>query len=410
MGTLAGRRAAHVVTILLSTLGAVFSQAAAGGVAAPSGWSDTREGEVRVLARGGLVIRIGPWERLGSSSLRDWLLKHSDRAPPGVALVSSQTPKRDDKTRAQIVTRRIRIGGKSGQSTLGACPGEGNSARTIELYGANGAMLNLLNLMPGSTFMEKVCLDTSGSREAKAAGAAVPARKPAPAQGPPPGAGASDLKTPSTPLKPVPAPARFKDLRGVIVMGIQPGGMFGTTSDTIATFSDGTYTSDLHALFNDGVEASRRKHPKRWGQWRERAGKLELKGHRDKAFDTTRGDWIATPGGADQRLQGCFGDLNSSSGADYGGSTTIGKASTWCFWPDGRFTHSSTVFGASHGGGVSAVMRSSSPRTRGRYRIDGYRVSFVYDDGRQVRGSFSYLNKSRTHIGLNGRRFMGAGK
>lgn len=44
---------------------------------------------------------------------------------------------------------------------------------------------------------------------------------------------------------------------------------------------------------------------------------------------------------------------------------------------------------------------------RGRYRIDGNAALFVYDDGHKVLKAFGFLNDDRTHIALDGTRFIG---
>lgn len=201
------------------------------------------------------------------------------------------------------------------------------------------------------------------------------------------------------------APSGLKDLRGVLVYGIQAGGMFGLTTDVIATFTDGTYSSDLTRLFAKGKAVSKARKPKRWGKWRLRGGKLELKGYRDKTFETTHGDWIARPGRANLKLNGCYGNITSASSTPYGGGTTVGNASSWCFKPNGRFSHSSTGFATSSGtvrGGTS-----SSRKNGGRYHINGYTAHFIYDDGKQLTSAFSYLNDKKSHIAINGKRYMG---
>ena len=189
-------------------------------------------------------------------------------------------------------------------------------------------------------------------------------------------------------------------------MGIQPGGMFGTTEDFIALFDDGTYTTDLHGAFGGSVKMARNKKPASWGKWRRRGGKLQLQRHDMSEYKKPIGNWRTTPAKPDERLRGCFGRLTSTSGADYNSGTTVGVASSWCFWPNGRFTNSSTAFGNSSDE-VGVTMRATSPKARGRYRLDGYGARFVYDDGHEVTAAFCFANDDNTHIALNGRRFMG---
>ena len=210
------------------------------------------------------------------------------------------------------------------------------------------------------------------------------------------------------PLPPVKKLDGLVEVRGMITYGIQAGGMYGTTEDFIALFDDGTYSRDLPRTFGVSKAESKAERPNYWGQWRKRGGELELKGiASDTEFDTTSGDWLAVPGGQDHKLSGCYGRLTSTSGADYLSGTTVGLARTWCFYPSGRFTNNSTAFGSSSNPGVS--MRVSD-KARGRYRIDGNMARFVYDDGHEVMAVFGYINEDRTHIMLNGKRFMGSKK
>ena len=198
-------------------------------------------------------------------------------------------------------------------------------------------------------------------------------------------------------------PDGLVELRGIIVMGIQGDGTFGVGDDFIALFDDGSYTSDLANTFNDSIDVSKRKKPKKWGHWRTHKDTIELRDHNDSDFEETSGSWRIEPVGEDHRLSGCFGRLSSNSGGEYTGSTIVGVARTWCFWPDGRFTNASTAFGSS-----SDVSMGVSDKSRGSYRIDGYVALITYDDGHTITAAFGYANDKGDHILLNGRRFMGA--
>ena len=201
------------------------------------------------------------------------------------------------------------------------------------------------------------------------------------------------------------APEGLVELRGIIAMGIQADGTFGVGDDFIALFDDGSYTSDLANTFIEGIDVSKRKKPKRWGHWRARNETIELRGHKDNEFEETMGSWRIEPSGEDHRLSGCFGRLNSSSGGDYTGSTIVGVARTWCFWPDGRFTNSSATFGSS-----SDLSMGVSDKAQGSYRIDDYVAKFTYDDGHTITAAFGYASDEGNHILVNGRRFMGSNK
>jgi hypothetical protein len=210
---------------------------------------------------------------------------------------------------------------------------------------------------------------------------------------------------PSTPLAKAVPPEGFKELRGIIIMAIQPGGMFGMTSDVIALLNDGSYTSDLKTLFAKGRSASMKNKPSRWGKWKISGDDLLLKEYKSKEFSETRGDWIARPAPSDLKLNGCYGNITAASDTPYGGKHTVGNASSWCFKPDGRFAHSSTGF-ATASGGVSGGTFSKR-KQGGRYRIDNYTAKFVYDDGTELVTAFCFLSEDKSHIAINGKRYMG---
>jgi len=220
----------------------------------------------------------------------------------------------------------------------------------------------------------------------------------------------TEISKDKIPLKPAAAlkkarpPKGFKDIRGVVVFGIQAGGLFGLTSDVIATFNDGTYTSDLQRVFAEGVAASKAAKPKRWGRWRMKGGKLQLKQGMGK-YEPTRGDWVARPGASNMKLNGCFGNITSASSSPYGGNTSVGNASSWCFKPDGSFAHSSTGFATASGDVMGGA--ASSRKSGGQYYIDGYVARFVYDDGKEIVTAFCFLNEKKSHIAINGKRYMG---
>ncbi|MFI8605964.1 hypothetical protein ACIGCP_15975 [Cellulophaga baltica] len=200
------------------------------------------------------------------------------------------------------------------------------------------------------------------------------------------------------------APDGLVELRGLLGTGMQSTGMVGTTSNVIALFKDGTFTSDIGYTFSAGVAASKRKNPKRWGQWRMRNNELELKEHDEAQFEEAR-DWLTEPASKDLKLNGCYGKITSSSYSGYGGGSTVGNASSWCFQPNGRFSHSKTGFANATGDVMGST--SSNKKSGGRYYLSDYTARFIYDDGTEVTTSFCFLNKKKTHIAINGKRLMG---
>lgn len=175
-------------------------------------------------------------------------------------------------------------------------------------------------------------------------------------------------------LQPVDKLDGLKEVRVVIVFGIQAGGMFGTTEDFIALFEDGTYSSDLPRTFGVSKTASKKKKPKYWGSWRMRNGVLELKTSNDKAFDTTSRNWLAVAGTIDQKLSGCYGNITSTSGADYISGTTVGLARSWCFYPNGRFTNKASSYGSSSSPTVTMGVSNKARQVSHRWKYGAIRL------------------------------------
>ncbi|WP_036152065.1 hypothetical protein [Maribacter forsetii] len=207
-----------------------------------------------------------------------------------------------------------------------------------------------------------------------------------------------------TSLSPGKAPDGLVELRGLLGTGMQSTGMVGTTSNVIALFKDGTFTSDIGYTFSAGVAASKRKNPKNWGQWRMRNNELELKEYDQAQFEEAS-DWLTEPASKDLKLNGCYGNITSSSYSGYGGGSTVGNASSWCFKSNGRFSHSKTGFANATGDVRGST--SSNKKSGGKYYLSDYTARFIYDDGTEVTTSFCFLNKKKTHIAINGKRLMG---
>lgn len=375
--------------VILGTCSSAMGQT----VRAPAGWDESTLGASRIFSNGVATVRIDPWLDLRGQSLESWLQSMENQAPGKSTLISSAGVKPETVPGAYSVIRKVDFGNSRGHSVLYACPGENGHARLMTL---NVTDANFKDTLVGAMFGERVCKKEPFVATTTVEQAEVP---PIAAQ-----AEAGPGRTITATAIPATGPAGLKELRGVITLGIQPGGMFGTTEEYIAVFDDGSYTEDLVNTFGSSVAASKRKRPGDWGHWRVRGSEIQLREHGDTAFEDTRGNWLIEPSPANFRLSGCFGRLNSSSGADYTSGTTVGLAQTWCFWKDGRFTNSRTAFGSSS----NASMRASSTKARGRYQIDGYVAQFVYDDGQEVTAAFGYASTKGNHLMLNGKRFMGA--
>jgi len=179
-------------------------------------------------------------------------------------------------------------------------------------------------------------------------------------------------------------------------------GFVGTSAqlitEVIALFSDGTYTEDLETVFSQGEVVSRSQNPQDWGVYQFSGGDLLLRGDNDPEFTAESREFSLSPAGTDTRLSGCFNSI--------GGSTTLDvtslSISSYCFTTSGRFTHDSSLFTSS----PNVVSSSGSPDESGNYRLDGYAMRIRYDNGVETTVSFSFMSQDRTHIGVNGSRFI----
>ena len=391
--------------LLATTFFIVFSTAfskpsLADNIRAPEGWDDTTVNGMRVLTKPRSTIRVGPWQSLEGQTIDVWLGSMENTPPEGARIIVSKGIVKEAAAGAYTVYREVAFGDSTGFSLLYACPGGNGYARLTTLDVTDSGLRDALE---GGLFIQEVCekeekpsvqATADSARLAHIAITNATSTTQALSDKPSYSSGTA---------APGNAPAGLLELRGIIVMGIQGDGTFGVTDDFIALFNDGSYTSDLANTFNDSIEASKNKKPKKWGQWRTDKTTLSLRGQGDSDFEETSGSWRIEPNPKDHRLSGCFGRLTSNSGGDYTGSTIVGVARTWCFWPDGRFTNASSAFGNS-----SDVSMGVSDKARGSYRIDGYVAQFTYDDGHTITAAFGYANDEGNHILLNGRRFMGA--
>ena len=216
----------------------------------------------------------------------------------------------------------------------------------------------------------------------------------------------SPTVVPGGPLNPVSPPTGFIELRVAHEYGIVAGGLFGLKTDVLALFESGEYTSDLRTVFGSGQAASKKQNPENWGRWRSKDGKFKFNTAKQPEFkEPESGEWLPEAGTPDQKLEKCYGNITSVSDTPYGGGVTVGNASSWCFRADGRFAHSVAGF-ATGGSDVVSGAASDSSKIRGRYRIDGYAVKFIYDDGKELTAAFCFLSDDKRHIGINGKRYI----
>ncbi len=165
-------------------------------------------------------------------------------------------------------------------------------------------------------------------------------------------------------------------------------------------FENGSMTYDMATVLNEGVEISKAKNAKRWGNWRIVGDHVEYRWSdwKNPKFNEPISVFQVSPGISNQRLENCYGRI---SGVDVGDvSTSI--ASGYCFKPDGTFDHSS---GASTNTDDAGSWGSNSKQS-GQYRIDGNTITFTYGNKQVKKAIFGFLNKERTHILINIKRLM----
>jgi|GEM_PF-3723549 len=366
------------------------------------GWSETKNNKGIVLSKGGLKLYIENPVPLGSHNLQAYAINNKASSINSVQFLQyKQTTSLPGG--GLMFSRIVKTRSGKGASMLAYCPsklGNKGAVRRIELAGTLKAIaLRQKDFSKATHFIAEICPANKAKIDK------IPSHK-SKEQTKPHDKTKNTVNLPKNLTKliaPAKLPSGLKDIRGLQIYGIQAGGMFGLTEERIALFKDGSFTTDLHGVFKNGVKASKARNPKKWGKYRLSGKKLSLKEYGKNKYEKTIGQWVARPGGKNQKLHGCFGRIVSSSGFAGTGSTMVGRASSWCFDKSGRFSHSSTGFGTSK----FAVVSSSPPGVRGRYRIDGYGLHLVYDDGSNVNAAFSFLDKKHKHIDINGRRFMG---
>ncbi len=205
--------------------------------------------------------------------------------------------------------------------------------------------------------------------------------------------------TPTNDASPAQAPEGFSQLYAYNTFGFV-GTSAQLVTEVIALFDDGRYTEDLATAFSQSVQASLAQNPSDWGQYRFTNGELNLRPAGDLNFEEESSDFALEPAGADTRLTGCYDAIGGSSGLDISDIVTL-SISTYCFSQQGRFTNDSSVFISS----PNLISGGGNDRS-GTYRIDGYAMRLRYDNGSEVTVSFSYMSDDRTHIGVNGKRFI----
>jgi len=141
---------------------------------------------------------------------------------------------------------------------------------------------------------------------------------------------------------------------------------------SVVEFTDGSATTDATFLSENGVAASRREHPERWGEARVQNGVFGFKLEGERSWLEPEVSIRTEFAGRGSTLAGCF---STSSGSIAGTTTTVSFRSL-CTDADGRFAfNSTTATGGSAGGGTV------SSNSRGRYLIDERAIRLDFDNG-----------------------------
>lgn len=175
------------------------------------------------------------------------------------------------------------------------------------------------------------------------------------------------------------------------------GGFLRLADDMVALFDDGSQTSDLETVFNEGVAVSRTRNPERWGRYRFLGDDLQLADFDDDEFTTAVNNFLATAGGVDEKLDGCFTSVGSSA-FDSMDFIDI-DISTFCFDTAGLFTNN-TFYSAS---GIALTVAAANNDV-GSYRIDGNAIQLSYSNNLEYVASFAFLIDDRSSISINGER------
>ena len=123
-------------------------------VKAPDGWQDEIIDGQRVVSNGNAFVTIGVWSALQEVAISEWLRGFEYQDPQAGKVLSSEGVKRDDRSGAYYVVRKVQFEEQAGVSVLSACPGQAGHARLTTLDVRNG---NLRDMFTAGTFVEEVC-------------------------------------------------------------------------------------------------------------------------------------------------------------------------------------------------------------------------------------------------------------
>lgn len=176
------------------------------------------------------------------------------------------------------------------------------------------------------------------------------------------------------------------------------GGMFQFVTRLAVAFDDGTVTRNTRQLFEQGVYGSRQSSPNSWGRWRGSASNgedFELDWDEDGDYSSTVAN-RATRQQPGTVLDGCYTATSAVSFGDPSGGSVSTR--TFCFRPDGVFSHSSSSSTLT----PEATIASGSD-SAGVYYVDGFTIELRYGNGAVVTQLFGNFG---THVSVSNRVFL----
>ncbi len=338
-------------------------------IAAPPGWSDTRQDGKRILSNDGVIVEVGSWQSTNGKSTRDWLKSQERITPRGVTYVATQNlqPERAIAD-SYALARSVKVDGRDELSVLYACPGKGGTVRLMELR----AVLSRKTapaIQRAAKFGEDVCRTDPQMASYRAASTRTASTNPARTQRSGSSASGTSQSLAAENAK-IPAQSRPASARIILKqkwVGF-PAVMINEATPEMS-FSNGYATTC--AKWNPLTQSPT---PSSAGRMK----RCEVKRGASKgklAHKFSPGETISVS----------FGRISASS-SNLGGSTSTISGGTLRMTKDGRIeigkfnAFSARASGANAGGGNRKIAVS------GRYYLNGHTITIKGDDGRVYHG------------------------
>ncbi|RYZ82641.1 MAG: hypothetical protein EOP04_21645 [Proteobacteria bacterium] len=159
------------------------------------------------------------------------------------------------------------------------------------------------------------------------------------------------------------------------------GGFLYSTTEPVLIFKDGSACRDMEFLVSNlSQDTHRSQNPEEWTSWRREAGRIQLLSS-DGEWENLGFTTEFAPLAKDTKLDRSYSSLSGGGNVATGGSTVIAIESSYTFSNGGRFIKGRFVGSSSEFDGVSTSVSSIAPNLQGSYTIDGYLITFQFDDG-----------------------------